>query len=278
LGPPGSGSFHLYHPEHLQVLVVDPLGRKVGSENGQDINEIIGASYGVEKINSPSDGTTSSLSGYLHIPDPAEGFYQVNVTSEITSKELIEIYRHNRNENPQSLISKELMLQADTPIVFYVPYSTKDGDLNGDGFVNESDLRIILESLNTQHGGPGFNPIADINNDSFIDFVDYEAVLKEVPNADLDSDGVLDSNDSCLGSNTSSPLLIGTCNTGVENDVFDNGCTLSDELNKCTYEIRNHGDYVSCVANLLNNLKKEKFISGKEKGSILDCVAQSDVK
>lgn len=39
----------------------------------------------------------------------------------------------------------------------------------------------------------------------------------------------------------------------------------------------NHGGFVSCISHWTNKLKKDKVISGKEKGVIVSIAAQSDV-
>jgi hypothetical protein len=58
-------------------------------------------------------------------------------------------------------------------------------------------------------------------------------------------------------------------------------CDTSDEIaqqiDACAEDAPDHGQFVSCVANLANQLKKDGVISGKEKGRITSCVAQADV-
>jgi len=40
---------------------------------------------------------------------------------------------------------------------------------------------------------------------------------------------------------------------------------------------RNHGQFVSCVSHLTNDLKNDGMISGREKGAIQNCAAEADL-
>ncbi len=50
------------------------------------------------------------------------------------------------------------------------------------------------------------------------------------------------------------PVIIDGCDSGVENHIFEDGCTISDRIAACAAGARNHGELVSCVAHLTNNL------------------------
>ena len=75
----------------------------------------------------------------------------------------------------------------------------------------------------------------------------------------------------------SATVVIGGCNTGVKNQLFDGGCTISDRIAECAKGARNHGKFVSCVADLTNRLRSEGIITGKEKGAIQSCAAQANI-
>ena len=101
-------------------------------------------------------------------------------------------------------------------------------------------------------------------------------------NIDQDGDGILDDDDMCPNSDLSPIVVIGGCDTGVNNlfvnNLLDvNGCTIADQIDECAEGASNHGDFVSCVANLTNNLKKAGIITGQEKGKIQSCAAQADI-
>lgn len=96
-------------------------------------------------------------------------------------------------------------------------------------------------------------------------------------NPDDDADGIINAVDECPSSRLSGTVLIGGCDTGVPNALSANGCTISDQFAACEAGARNHGQYVSCVAYVTNQLKKAGVITGKQKGEIQSCAAQSDI-
>lgn len=95
---------------------------------------------------------------------------------------------------------------------------------------------------------------------------------------DADGDGISDDVDNCPESNLEQAIIIVGCDSGVENFLFEDGCTkMSDLIAKCAAGAKNHGKFVSCVSHLTNDWKKQKLISGKEKGAIQSCAAQADI-
>ena len=91
------------------------------------------------------------------------------------------------------------------------------------------------------------------------------------PDADLD--GVADDVDCEPNSNFSPTVVIDGCESGVPNTFFSNGCTISDLIGHAAANAKNHGDFVSAVAHLLNNLKKAGVITGAQMGAIQSCAA-----
>src|SRR5215210_1610242 len=89
------------------------------------------------------------------------------------------------------------------------------------------------------------------------------------PDADLDL--VPDDQDSCLGSNLGTNVVIGSCNSGVANTLFANGCTISDQIAQCAASAASHGGFVSCVSQFTNSLKKNGTITGAQKDAIQGC-------
>ena len=71
-------------------------------------------------------------------------------------------------------------------------------------------------------------------------------------------------------------IVIGDCDTGVL-DLEYEGAWVSELIAECASQASNHGDFVSCVSHLANDLKKAGLISGKEMGAIVSCAAQSDI-
>lgn len=75
---------------------------------------------------------------------------------------------------------------------------------------------------------------------------------------------------------TSSTIVIDGCDTGVNDQAYeDNGIIISQSIAECANEVKNHGEYVSCVAEVTNQLKKAGNISAEEKGAIDSCAAQA---
>ena len=96
------------------------------------------------------------------------------------------------------------------------------------------------------------------------------------PDADLDlvpDDGA----DQCLGSDLSPTVVIGGCDSGVQNLLFTSGCTITDLVMSCATGARNHGAFVSCVSHTLNDLKKAGIISGAQKGAIQSCAGGASI-
>lgn len=94
---------------------------------------------------------------------------------------------------------------------------------------------------------------------------------------DGDGDGVADVEDACPTSDLSPTVVIDGCDSGVDNTLFASGCTISDLVGVCAAAAGNHGQFVSCVAQLGNELKSQGIISGKEKGRIQSCAAGSSI-
>jgi len=117
-------------------------------------------------------------------------------------------------------------------------------------------------------------PVLDI---PYPGFGDMFFTLDGTPDDDSDGDGVPDDEDCQPDSDLSMIVIIGDCDSGVANPLFDDGCTISDLIAECAVDANNHGQFVSCVAHLTNDLKKDGFISGQEKGAIQSCAAQADI-
>lgn len=98
-----------------------------------------------------------------------------------------------------------------------------------------------------------------------------------LPEPDSDGDGVPDAEDGCPDSDLSPTVAIGGCDSGVSNTLSPSGCTISDLATECTVDAANHGEFVSCVAHLTNDLRNAGIITGRQKGAIQRCAAQADI-
>lgn len=72
-------------------------------------------------------------------------------------------------------------------------------------------------------------------------------------------------------------VVINGCDTGVFDQVLADGTTISGNIAACAENARNHGQFVSCVAHLTNDLVSDGYITGKEKGQIQRCAAKADI-
>jgi hypothetical protein len=121
-------------------------------------------------------------------------------------------------------------------------------------------------------GIPGGTDLITVIDDCNREIIDTaEVVIIE----DADQDGILDEDDSCLGSDLEDTISIYSCDSGVENLLLDDGCSLNDLIAQCDQQLKIHGMFVSCISLLTNSWKKEGWISWKEKGAVQRCAAQS---
>ncbi len=94
---------------------------------------------------------------------------------------------------------------------------------------------------------------------------------------DADGDGIVDDEDCNPNSNLSPTVVIGGNNSGVPNTLFENGCTISDLIAQIAASSSNHGEFVSGVAELTNNLVSQGVITGKQKGAIQNAAARAKI-
>lgn len=94
---------------------------------------------------------------------------------------------------------------------------------------------------------------------------------------DLDGDGVIDDCDECPDSDLGAVIVIDGCDTGVDNQLLEDGCTMADLIAECADGVATHGAYVRCIDHLTNFWKCDGLIAGAEKGHIQSCAAQADI-
>jgi len=99
----------------------------------------------------------------------------------------------------------------------------------------------------------------------------------DVCDPDIDGDGVDNDDDKYPESINDPTVIIDGCDSGVANQFFSDGASMSDLIAECAEAADNHGKFVSCVSKLTNTWKKEGLISGRDKGTIQDCAAQADI-
>lgn len=75
---------------------------------------------------------------------------------------------------------------------------------------------------------------------------------------------------------TSSTIVIDGCDTGItDREDEGTGSRISALIAECENDPKNHGEYVSCIANVTNQLIETGTISDEDKGAIQSCAAQA---
>ncbi len=87
-----------------------------------------------------------------------------------------------------------------------------------------------------------------------------------------DADGVPDGLDSCIGSDTSTTVVIKGCNSRAGNDVQANGCTVADDIDRCATTFANKPlHHLACVVKETDRLRRAQIITSRERAGILVC-------
>ena len=102
---------------------------------------------------------------------------------------------------------------------------------------------------------------------------DHDGVVLFVM-SDHDADSYPDDQDSCPTGDARPTVILGGCDSGAPNVMFDGGCTLADKINAAHATAKNHGQFVSEVGRILNSLKKGQTLTGEQKGAIESCAAR----
>ena len=71
-------------------------------------------------------------------------------------------------------------------------------------------------------------------------------------------------------------VIIDGCDSGVPNTVTPGGLTISELVADCAEEATNHGQFVSCIAQVTNDLRKNGIITAQQKRALQTCGAQAD--
>lgn len=83
--------------------------------------------------------------------------------------------------------------------------------------------------------------------------------------------------DECPNSDLSTTVVIDGCNSGVPNTLFPSGCTISDRIAACAEGASTHGQFVRCVSDVTNDLKKAGTITGQQGGAIESCAGRANI-
>jgi hypothetical protein len=92
---------------------------------------------------------------------------------------------------------------------------------------------------------------------------------------DDDNDGVSNEHDANPHSNLDPTVSIGSCDSGVPNQLFPDGANFNDLIDQCAAAASHHGALVSCVSLLTDAWKKDGLISAQERSRIVTCASQA---
>jgi hypothetical protein len=186
------------------------------------------------------------------------------------------------------------LLQEDLE-VWSSPNDMEISDLDSDGHMDLIVVNKGPEEINFYPGngdgtfgpvqgyiagaGPTFLAVGDFNRDGRPDLAVSDQGSSDVAilfnqGADEDGDGVTNESDACLGSDLRPTVIVGECDSGVENRSLGDGCTISDSIGLCAASAENHGGFVSCVSRLGHELKSSGAVDSNEKGAIQSCAAR----
>ena len=99
----------------------------------------------------------------------------------------------------------------------------------------------------------------------------------DVCDDDDDNDGIPDDDDACSMSDLEETVVIDGCDSGVPNQQIGDGCNYSDEIAIIAAGAKNHGAFVSGVAQLSNDLKKADLITGDDKDAVMECASEAAI-
>ena len=71
-------------------------------------------------------------------------------------------------------------------------------------------------------------------------------------------------------------IIVDGCETGVEDQLFQ-GKLISEWIEDCAENAKNHGRFVRCVAHTTNDMREAGVITPQEGGAIVSCAAQADI-
>jgi hypothetical protein len=92
---------------------------------------------------------------------------------------------------------------------------------------------------------------------------------------DADNDGKATADDCDDTSDFRPTVFTGSCDSGVPNLFFTSGCTINDLIQQIAATSSNHGQFVTRVGQLANQLKKAGLITAAQKDALMSCAGSS---
>lgn len=174
----------------------------------------------------------------------------------------------------------------------YVLFAVAVNDGPNGARIAETEITVIV--------GTGGTPCPDADSDGVPDSTDNCVNTANSDQADADNDGVGDVCDSCPNDALNDADGDGVCGdvdqcpssdlrpyvdvngneagaTSIPNIVYANGCSIEDKVIGCAMNAKNHGDYVSCIVSLSNELYGSGAISKNQRQEMVTGAAKSNI-
>jgi hypothetical protein len=216
-----------------------------------------GSGYHNGVVSSPNVGAmaNASLGEFSLITGPAFDFKSAWLTAAYQTGLNIRLRGYSGGTNGTLLYETNVIVDTSGPTLFDFNFNAIDA------------LRFDVSG-----GVPG--PYGDHG----LFFVIEDITITPVP--DTDGDGILDNVDQCVSSDLRPKVDVNgneTGNTSIGNSVNAQGCSLQDLVNACAAGAANHGQYVSCITDLANQLLAAGTISKAQRQEMITGAAKSKI-
>jgi len=124
----------------------------------------------------------------------------------------------------------------------------------------------------TNYESPECQTVLDQDGDGVPDMNDNCPSTVNPDQEDSDGDGVCGNVDSCPESKFADRIVIGACDTGVQNQLLDTGCTMNDLIEGCVANSKNPFALIRCLNQLTREWKSHGIqLRLRERWAILRC-------
>ncbi len=164
--------------------------------------------------------------------------------------------------------------------IAYVPNATPGEDRLVVG-TNKGVLVSVEGSFGTWSklaAGVPNTPVWDLDYDATDDILVASTLgrgawtIANMSAADADGDGVPDGSDQCPASDVGGTVQVDTCDSGVNNRVAADGCTINDEIANLLVTTSNDRQFTRAMRRLLRRLTRTGVITRDEEVGIRSCL------
>lgn len=136
----------------------------------------------------------------------------------------------------------------------------------------------LINDLPAVNFGVELSVSDDSDGDGIADHADTCPDIPNPDQADADGDGIGDVCDVYPDRpDTGEIVVIDGCDTGIPDWILADGNSLNDLVQAAAMAAKNHGQFVSRIAALKNDLRKQGILSAAEAAAIQRCAARSSL-